>query len=88
MSTVLTAEKMHIQDAPRRLRFWRPHAAGVGVNRIDTDCAHHDCDCDEFHRLSVRQYRSPLGGIGELLHVGSWRRLPASIKKTPFCMPY
>lgn len=27
MSTVLTAEKMHIQDAPRRLRFWRPDAA-------------------------------------------------------------
>lgn len=53
----------------------------MGVNRIDTDCAHHDCDCDEFHRLSVRQHRSPLGGIGELLHVGSWRRLPASIKK-------
>ena len=27
MSTVLTAEKMHIKDAPRRLRFWRPDAA-------------------------------------------------------------
>lgn len=27
MSTVLTAEKMHAQDAPHRLRFWRPDAA-------------------------------------------------------------